>query len=94
MFGTWADEQRYRIEMSIAISNGQTKAVIMRINEFTQVTHDESDRKKSESISEHTAHTYQRHILHTHAKDAVNKSEIAMKVNEEPNAAMSNIMLE
>ena len=29
--------------MSIAISNGQTKAVIMRINEFTQVMHDDDD---------------------------------------------------
>lgn len=29
--------------MSIAISNGQTKAVIMRINEFTQVTHDDGN---------------------------------------------------
>lgn len=38
--------QRYGIDMSIAISNGQTKATIMRINEFTQVTHD----KKKESI--------------------------------------------
>lgn len=28
--------------MSIAISNGQTKAATMQTNEFTQVTHDEN----------------------------------------------------
>lgn len=49
------------IEMSIAISNGQTKAVIMRINEFTQVTHDEREKK----VSAHTRTT----------QDAVTKSE-------------------
>lgn len=68
------------IEMSIAISNGQTKAVIMRINEFTQVTHDEREKKVSAHTRIHPRCGYQEWEREWGA--------------DEPNAAMSNIMLQ